>query len=65
MGGGSMIRILECCICNRMARANLLLRGRNICSRCEQGMVKIQTDDGDYIWYQEGIKRLFRAVKEA
>lgn len=53
-----MIRIIECCVCNKMTKANLILRDINICASCEQKILKAQTDHKDYSKYKEGIKRI-------
>ncbi|HZJ83548.1 MAG TPA: sigma factor G inhibitor Gin [Clostridia bacterium] len=57
-----MIRIVECCVCNKMSRANLMLDKMNICSGCEAKMLAMKADHRDYIRYREGMKRLVRAL---
>ncbi len=57
-----MIRIIKCCICHRMSRANLIFRGTNICLECETKIMNAKTGLGDYGKYKEGIKgALYRA----
>ncbi|HHZ14418.1 MAG: sigma factor G inhibitor Gin [Caldicoprobacterales bacterium] len=55
-----MIRIIECCVCKRMTRANLLLRDTNICLECEQKIMKLDSSHEDYFELKEGIKRMLR-----
>lgn len=53
-----MIRIVECCVCNRMTKANLILRDTNICANCEEKILKAQSDNEDYLKYKEGLKKV-------
>lgn len=53
-----MIRIIECCVCKRMTRANLLLRGTNICLECEKKITNLGSNHEDYPGLKEGIKRM-------
>ncbi|MGI5850770.1 MAG: hypothetical protein GX340_04775 [Clostridiales bacterium] len=55
-----MIRIIECCVCKRMTRANLLLWDTNICLECEQKIIDLDSDHEDYLVLKEGIKRILR-----
>lgn len=57
-----MIRIVECCVCSKMTKANLMLEDMNICSSCEKKMLNMEADHRDYIRYREGMKRLVRAL---
>ena len=52
-----MIRIIECCMCNKITKANLVLRDTNICSSCEQKIMEAKIGNQDYFRYKEGIKR--------
>ena len=53
-----MIHIIECCVCKRMTRANLLLRDTNICGRAEDH--EADSSHEDYFELKEGIKRMLR-----
>lgn len=53
-----MINLIECCLCNKMTRANLILKNTNICADCENKIIGIKADNKDYLKYKEGIKRL-------
>ena len=55
-----MIRIIECCMCNKMAKANLILTNTNICTRCEKKIMATKIEDKDYLRYKEGIKQVWR-----
>ncbi|NLJ40805.1 MAG: hypothetical protein GX352_04245 [Clostridiales bacterium] len=54
-----MLRIIECCICKKMARANLVLREANICASCEKRLLRTSTVHKDYISYVYNLKRVF------
>lgn len=56
-----MIRIMECSICSKMKRENLVLLGKNICSECEEKMVKVTAEDVLYSMYMEKIKDILKA----
>ncbi|NLY61421.1 MAG: carnitine--CoA ligase [Clostridiales bacterium] len=53
-----MIHVIECCMCKKITKANLILKNTNICADCERKIIGIQTDHRDYIKYKEGIKRV-------
>lgn len=56
-----MISIVECCICNRMTKANLLLGDTNICRECEEKIMKLDKYDADYLLIKKGIKRIYHS----
>ena len=56
-----MIRIMECSICSKTSKENLVLLGRNICSRCEAEMVRSGVGDSSYPLYREKIKNILKA----
>ncbi|NLN41091.1 MAG: carnitine--CoA ligase [Clostridiales bacterium] len=53
-----MIDIIECCMCKKITKANLILKNNNICEDCEKKIIGTKTDHQDYLKYKEGIKRL-------
>ena len=53
-----MIGIIECSMCKKMARANLILGNNNVCTICEQKIVGLKTDHKDYPKYKERIKQV-------
>ncbi len=54
-----MIRIIECCMCKKMTKANLVLKDTNICTNCEKKILKASINHKDYIKYKDGIKKVF------
>jgi hypothetical protein len=55
-----MVRIMECSICSRLKRENLVLLGRNICGECERQMVRSTAEDLLYPLYMEKIKEIMK-----
>lgn len=56
-----MFRIMECSICSKLKRENLVLLGKNICSDCEEKMVKATVEDILYPMYMEKVKDILKA----
>jgi hypothetical protein len=52
---------MECSICSKLKRENLVLLGKNICSDCEEKMVKATVEDILYPMYMERIKDILKA----
>jgi hypothetical protein len=57
----AMFRIMECSICSKLKRENLVLLGKNICSDCEEKMVKATVEDILYPMYMEKVKDILKA----
>ena len=51
-----MIRIMECSICTKVKKVNLILFDRNICTECETRMVNAKVEDTSYHLYIDRIK---------
>ena len=51
-----MIRIMECSICSKVKRVNVILLDKNICTECEAKLVNVKVEDTSYHLYMDRIK---------
>lgn len=58
-----MIRIVQCDICSKQKKENLMLLGRNICKECEIGLIQSNARDSYYPVYLEKMKGIMRLAK--
>jgi len=56
-----MIRIMECSICSKVKRVNLILLDKNICTECEAKLVNVKVEDTSYHLYMDRIKDIISA----
>lgn len=59
----AMIRIVQCDICLKQKRENLVLLGRNICKECEFGLLQCNARDSCYPVYLEKMKDIIKLAK--
>lgn len=56
-----MIRIMECSICTKVKKVNVILLDKNICTECEAKLVNAKVEDTSYHLYMDRIKDIISA----
>lgn len=49
---------MECCICNNIREANIVIGGANICDKCEDRLINTKAEDSAYDFYKNRIKEI-------
>ncbi|HHY81750.1 MAG TPA: hypothetical protein GX505_03600 [Clostridiales bacterium] len=57
-----MVELMECSICCKPKKENLILLGKNICSECEERIVQSNAGDLSYSVFLEKIKDILRTA---
>mgnify|MGYP000583513564 CR=1 FL=1 len=60
-----MVDMMECSICHKMKKTNLLILSKNICEECEKQLVRSNADDPFYPLCKEGIKEILLSSQKA
>ena len=57
-----MINVMECSICKKLKKANIIVLDKNICDHCEREMVNTEADDSSYEIFKDAIKDIITSA---